>query len=79
MPSGPCLLLTRRLVTWLLKAKPRRGRLNFGRPWLDQGLPGEIAYRSGWISVEQLERQAQPMLKNGYGQYLMQVVRERVY
>jgi glucose-1-phosphate thymidylyltransferase len=41
--------------------------------------PEEIAFSAGWISAEQLERQAQPMLKNGYGQYLMQVVRERVY
>ena len=41
--------------------------------------PDEIAFRAGWISAEQLERQAQPMLKNGYGQYLMQVVKERVY
>ena len=41
--------------------------------------PEEVAFRAGWISAEQLERQAQPMLKNGYAQYLMQVVRERVY
>ncbi|HJV61779.1 MAG TPA: glucose-1-phosphate thymidylyltransferase RfbA, partial [Albitalea sp.] len=33
----------------------------------------EVAYRSGWISAEALERQAAPMLKNGYGQYLMKV------
>jgi glucose-1-phosphate thymidylyltransferase len=41
--------------------------------------PEEVALRAGWISAEQLERQAQPMLKNGCGRYLMQVVRERVY
>ena len=41
--------------------------------------PEEIAYRSGWITAAQLEEQAQPMLKNGYGQYLMQVLRERVF
>jgi dTDP-glucose pyrophosphorylase len=41
--------------------------------------PEEVAFRAGWISAEQLERQAQPMLKNGYGRYLMHVVRERVY
>jgi glucose-1-phosphate thymidylyltransferase len=39
----------------------------------------EIAYRAGWISAEQLERQAQPMIKNGYGQYLLRVLRERVF
>ncbi len=39
----------------------------------------EIAYRSGWITAEELERQAQPMLKNGYGQYLLKVLKERVF
>ncbi len=39
----------------------------------------EIAFRMGWISAEQLEAQAQPMLKNGYGQYLMKLLRETVY
>jgi glucose-1-phosphate thymidylyltransferase len=49
------------------------------RQGLKVACPEEIAFRARWISAEQLERQAQPMLKNGYGQYLMQVVRERVY
>jgi glucose-1-phosphate thymidylyltransferase len=49
------------------------------RQGLKVACPEEIAYRSGWISAEQLERQAQPLLKNGYGQYLMQVLRERVF
>lgn len=31
----------------------------------------EIAYKKGWITIEQLEKQAQPMLKNSYGQYLL--------
>jgi glucose-1-phosphate thymidylyltransferase len=39
----------------------------------------EIAYRSGWITAEELERQAQPMLKNGYGQYLLKVLNDKVY
>jgi glucose-1-phosphate thymidylyltransferase len=39
----------------------------------------EIAFRQGWITAGQLESQAQPMLKNGYGQYLMKVLRETVY
>nr|WP_315563617.1 glucose-1-phosphate thymidylyltransferase RfbA [Segatella oris] len=33
----------------------------------------EIAYRQGWISEEQLIDNAKPMLKNGYGQYLMEL------
>ena len=39
----------------------------------------EIAFRQGWITAQALEAQAQPMLKNGYGQYLMKVLRETVY
>ncbi|TXI98690.1 MAG: glucose-1-phosphate thymidylyltransferase RfbA, partial [Aquabacterium sp.] len=39
----------------------------------------EIAYRSGWITAEQVEKLAQPMLKNGYGQYLLKVLRDQVF
>ncbi len=49
------------------------------RQGLKVACPEEVAFRAGWISAEQLERQVQPMLKNGYGQYLIQVARERVY
>ena len=49
------------------------------RQGLKVACPEEVAFRAGWISAEQLERQAQPMLKNGYGKYLMQLLRERVY
>ena len=31
----------------------------------------EIAYKRGWITIEQLHELAKPMIKNGYGQYLM--------
>ena len=34
----------------------------------------EIAYRNGWISLEQLENHGKHMDKNGYGQYLLRVV-----
>ena len=33
----------------------------------------EIAFKKGWISADQLRELAKPMLKNGYGQYLMQL------
>ena len=33
----------------------------------------EIAYNQGWIGKEQLKKLAEPMLKNGYGQYLMAI------
>lgn len=36
----------------------------------------EIAYRMGYISVEQLEKLAQPLKKNDYGQYLLRIVEE---
>jgi glucose-1-phosphate thymidylyltransferase len=49
------------------------------RQGLKVACPEEIAYRSGWISAAELEAQAQPMLKNGYGQYLMQVLAEKVF
>lgn len=36
--------------------------------------PEEISLRNGWISPEQVARLAKPLQKNGYGQYLMQLV-----
>ena len=35
-----------------------------------------IAYRMGWITAEKLREEAQPMLKNQYGQYLLKVIDE---
>lgn len=35
-----------------------------------------IAFRKGWISSEKLKENAQPMLKNQYGQYLLKVIKE---
>ena len=49
------------------------------RQGLKVACPEEIAYRSGWISAVDVEALARPMLKNGYGQYLMQVVKTRVF
>jgi glucose-1-phosphate thymidylyltransferase len=37
----------------------------------------EIAYRKGFISAQDLEKIAQPLLKSGYGQYLMQILNEK--
>ncbi|RLJ38453.1 glucose-1-phosphate thymidylyltransferase RfbA [Acidovorax sp. 106] len=39
----------------------------------------EIAWRQRWIDDAQLERLAQPLTKSGYGQYLMRVLKERIY
>jgi len=49
------------------------------RQGLKVACPEEIAYRSGWISAEQLEALARPMLKNGYGQYLQGLLKDKVY
>lgn len=36
----------------------------------------EIAYRQSWISKEQLEKLAQPLKKNDYGQYLLRLAKQ---
>ena len=36
----------------------------------------EIAFRSGWITADQLRKQGEVMAKNGYGQYLLQLAAE---
>ncbi|AMA46819.1 glucose-1-phosphate thymidylyltransferase RfbA [Pseudomonas alabamensis] len=49
------------------------------RQGLKVACPEEICYRAGWISAEQVERLAQPMLKNGYGKYLQNLLKEKVF
>ncbi|MGL4229944.1 MAG: glucose-1-phosphate thymidylyltransferase RfbA [Casimicrobium sp.] len=41
--------------------------------------PEEIAYRMGYIDAAQLERLAAPLAKSGYGKYLQDVLKERVF
>ena len=41
--------------------------------------PEEIAFRMGYISAEQLQALAAPLLKNGYGQYLLSILNDRVF
>lgn len=36
----------------------------------------EIAYRNQWIDAGQLEKLAQPLMNNGYGRYLLQILKE---
>ncbi|OUO05659.1 glucose-1-phosphate thymidylyltransferase RfbA [Parabacteroides johnsonii] len=36
----------------------------------------EVAYRNGWIDAERLRQVAAPMLKNQYGQYLLNLIKE---
>jgi glucose-1-phosphate thymidylyltransferase len=40
--------------------------------------PEEISYRRGWINTSQLEKLAAPLAKNGYGQYLQRVLKEKI-
>ena len=49
------------------------------RQGLKIACPEEIAYRMGYIDGAQLERLADPMKKNAYGQYLLAVLRDRVF
>ncbi|BAK76043.1 glucose-1-phosphate thymidylyltransferase [Pseudogulbenkiania sp. NH8B] len=49
------------------------------RQGLKIGSPEEVAWRSGFIDDEQLTRLAQPMKKNGYGQYLLSLLNERIF
>jgi glucose-1-phosphate thymidylyltransferase len=46
------------------------------RQGLKVSCPEEIAYRKGFINAVQLEKLAQPLLKNGYGQYLQRLLKE---
>ncbi len=48
------------------------------RQGLKIACPEEIAYRAGWIDAQAVQRIAEPLKKNGYGQYLLAMLRERV-
>lgn len=49
------------------------------RQGLKISCPEEIAFQKGWINEIELTELAKPMLKNSYGQYLMQVIKEAEY
>lgn len=49
------------------------------RQGLKVACPEEIAFRAGWISAEQLQALAQPLAKNGYGQYLLKLINDKAF
>lgn len=49
------------------------------RQGLKIACPEEIAYRNGYINAEQMQAFARQYGKNGYGQYLLQVLNEQVF
>lgn len=49
------------------------------RQGLKVAVPEEIAYRKGYIDAQSVERLAAPLKKNGYGQYLLRILHEKVF
>ena len=49
------------------------------RQGLKIACPEEIAYRMGYISIDQVKNLANPLRKSGYGEYLMSVLNETLY
>jgi len=49
------------------------------RQGLKVAAPEEIVWRHGWINDDQLQKLAAPLAKSGYGQYLLRLLKEKVF
>ena len=49
------------------------------RQGLKVACPEEVAFRAGWISAQDVQQLAQPLLKSGYGQYLLRLLQGGVW
>ncbi|MFT6901216.1 MAG: glucose-1-phosphate thymidylyltransferase [Colwellia sp.] len=49
------------------------------RQGLKVNCPEEVAFRNGWLSAEKLREIAQPLIKSGYGEYLLNLIDEKVF
>jgi len=49
------------------------------RQGLKVNCPEEVAYRSGFISADQLKALAEPLRKSGYGEYLLRLLSDKVF
>ena len=49
------------------------------RQGLKIACPEEISWRNGWIDTDQLKKIAKPLEKSGYGEYLLQLIEQKVF
>lgn len=49
------------------------------RQGLKFACPEEVAWRNGWISADEVKALAKPLLKNGYGKYLLELLNGPVF